>query len=133
VVFPTLVDTKWSKNFSFSSNSMLKAFAGNQSVSVPVMAGVAVGLGSVLAEVSHDFIFPHIHWLEKSSEKASMLLAGGISGAGMAGIINLANPSGVSELGLPTILGFGMVSEIVGDTIYSKFIKGGYESVVNDI
>jgi hypothetical protein len=131
-VFPSLVDAKWSKNFSFSNTSMLKAFAGNQSISVPVMAAVAVGVGSVVAELSHDFIFPHIHWLDKSSDKASMFLAGGVSGAGMAGVINLANPRGIAELGLPTILGVGMVSEIVGDTIYSKFVKGAFESFTQD-
>jgi hypothetical protein len=131
-VFPSLVDAKWSKNFNFSNTSILKGFAGNQSISVPVMAGLAVGVGSIVAELSHDFIFPHVHWLDKSSDKASMIMAGSTAGLGMAGVINLANPSGVSDLGLPTILGVGMVSEIVGDTIYSKFVKGTFESFTQD-
>jgi hypothetical protein len=132
-VFPSLVDASWNKNFVFSSNSMLKGlYGGSTSVSVPVMAGVAVGLGSVVAELSHDFIFPHISWLDKSSDKASMLLAGSTAGLGMAGVISLGNPSGIADLGLPTILGVGMVSEIVGDTIYSKFVKSTFESFTQD-
>jgi len=132
-VFPQLIDSKWSKNFTFASDSVFKSLSGTQSLSVPVMAGLAVGLGSVVSEFAHDMIFPHIHFLDKSSDKVALLTAGGISGAGMAGSIYLANPAGINDLGLPTILAVGMASEIVGDQLYSRFVKGTWEAVVDDV
>jgi hypothetical protein len=97
-----------------------------------MLVGVAVGAGSVLAEVSHQFIFPHIHWLDKSSEKASLVLAGGLSGAGMASILSMSNPAAVNELGLATIIGAGFATELIGDQIYTRFVQKPYESFVND-
>ena len=60
-IFPQLIDAKWSQTFSFATNSSLGRLSGMQTMSVPMLAGVAVGLGSVVAELAHDFIYPHIH------------------------------------------------------------------------
>jgi hypothetical protein len=133
-VFSKLIDSRWgSDKFSFASNSALTFLSGGRGeVSVPMLVGVAVGAGSVLAEVSHQFIFPHIHWLDKSSEKASLVLAGGLSGAGMASILSMSNPAAVNELGLATIIGAGFATELIGDQIYTRFVQKPYESFVND-
>jgi hypothetical protein len=129
-----MIDSKWgSSNFSFSSGSMLSFISGGSgTVSVPMLVGVAVGTGSVLAEFAHQFIFPHIHWLDKSSDKASMVLAGGLSGAGMASILSMSNPQAINELGLATIIGAGFATELLGDQIYTRFIQKTYEGFVDD-
>jgi hypothetical protein len=132
-IFPQLLDANWGRKFTFSDTSPLKTlYGGSTSVSVPVMAGIALATGSVLAEVAHEFIFPHVHWLDKSSEKASMLTSGVVAGAGMAAVVAMGNSSGVTELGLPSILAVGVASEIVGDMLYKKFTRSSYESLVVD-
>lgn len=131
-LFPQFIDSKWGKTFNFSSDSVLSRFSGAKSVSVPVLAGVAVGVGSVLAELAHDFIFPHIHWLDKSSDKVSMLTAGGLSGAGMYGVLYASNPAGIPQLGATSIILAGIASEIVGDALYSKFVKQPVEAFFTD-
>jgi hypothetical protein len=50
----------------------------------------------------------------------------------MAGIVAMGNSSGVTELGLPSILAVGVASEIVGDMLYKKFTRSSYESLVVD-
>ena len=135
MVFSKVVDPRWgSSRFSFAPGSVLRYLGGTAGeVSVPLMIGTAVGLGSIVAELSHSYIFPHIHWLDKSSEKASLALASGISGAGMAGVLSLSNPNVINELGLATILGAGVVTELVGDQIYTRFVQKPYESLVSDV
>ena len=131
-LFPQLIDANWSRTFNFAPGSMLGRFSGTQSVSVPLLAGIAVATGSIFAEVAHDFIFPHIHWLDKSSEKVSLLTAGGLSGAGMYGVIYGANPAGIQDLGATTIILAGVASEIVGDMVYTKFVKKPVEDFFTD-
>ena len=98
-LFPQFIDANWSRTFNFAPDSMLGRFSGTQSLSVPLLAGVAVGLGSVFAEIAHDFIFPHIHWLDKSSEKASIVTAGAASGpARLLADVAIAPASGHSLL-----------------------------------
>lgn len=134
VVFSKVIDSRWgSDKFSFASNSMLSFLSyGKDTVSVPMLAGTAVMVGSILAEVAHSWVFPHIHFLDKSSEKASLALASGLSGAGMAGVLSVSNPAVINELGLLTILGAGVVTELVGDQVYNRFVKGAFEGIVND-
>ena len=132
-VIPSIVDQSWSRTFSFDPSSMLGRLSGTQSIGVPILAGLAVAGGSIFAEILHDAIFPHIHWLEKSSEKATLLTAGAANGAGLAGVLYLGNDKAIGQLGLPTIIGVGMASEILGNEIYSRFVKGTYEGFVEDI
>ena len=131
-LLPQFVDAKWDRTFSFASDSMVGRLSGMRSISVPVLAGVAVAGGSILAEIAHDYIFSHIHWMDKSSEKVSLLTAGGLSGAGMYGVIYGSNPAAVPELGATSIILAGVASEIVGDMIFTKFVKKPFEDFIHD-
>ena len=74
VIMPSLVDTNWSRTLTFDQGSMLARFSGKREISMPVLAALAVGLGSVLSEVAHEFVFPHIHYLEKNGEPSALAI-----------------------------------------------------------
>jgi predicted Co/Zn/Cd cation transporter (cation efflux family) len=128
-LLPTVFDSKWSQTFNFGAGSMLSRFSGVRSLSVPVMAGIAIGVGSLIAELAHSYIFPHIHWMDKQSEPVTIAVASGISSIGMYGALYQANPSAITELGAMPIIMAGVISEFVGDTVYTKFVKKNAESL----
>ena len=96
-------------------------FFGNN-FSLALGVGMAVLTGSLVAELIHSYVFPHIHALDKMSEPVSAILAGASNSAGAIGIFTLSNPKIVNELGLPIIVAGAMMSEVVGDYVYSKFL-----------
>ena len=49
----------------------------------------------------------------------------------MAGVLTAYNPGTVPALGISSVVALGLGTEIVGDALYGKFVKGAYESVVN--
>ena len=73
---------------AYAGNSMLNLVdgktinVGGKKYPLPVVAAVAVGVGSMLSEVSHDYLLPHIHWLDKVNSPASLALASGVTGTG---------------------------------------------------
>ena len=95
-------------------------FGKNFSLALGV--GMAVLTGSLVAELIHSYVFPHIHALDKMSEPVSAILAGASNSAGAIGVFTLSNPKIVNELGLPMIVAGAMMSEVVGDYVYSKFL-----------
>ena len=95
-----------------------------------LVASGAVAVGSVLAEVAHDYIMPHIHYLDKMSEPASLALAGGSTGLGNLGAYYILNPKAIPELGTGNLFLLGAVSELVGDTLYSKLVSPTLQSMV---
>ena len=94
-----------------------------QNFSLALGVGMAVLTGSLVAELIHSYVFPHIHALDKMSEPVSAVLAGASNSAGAIGVFSLSNPKIVSELGLPMIVAGAMLSEVVGDYVYSRFLN----------
>jgi len=94
------------------------------------VASGAVALGSMLAEVAHDYVVPHIHYLDRLSEPASLALAVGVTASGNIGTYYLLNPKAVAELGVGNLALLGAVSELVGDTMWAKGIKPVIDSMV---
>ena len=95
-------------------------FGKNFSLALGV--GMAVLTGSLVAELIHSYVFPHIHALDKMSEPVSAVLAGASNSAGAISVFYLSNPKIVNELGLPMIVMGSFLSEVVGDWMYTKFI-----------
>jgi len=95
-----------------------------------LVASGAVALGSMLAEVAHDYIVENVHYLDKISEPASLALASGITGGGNVGAYYLLNQKAVGELGTANLFLLGSVSELVGDTLWAKGIKPVIDSMV---
>jgi hypothetical protein len=120
-------DPAWNGTLATGPGSMLKSIFP-ESVSVPILIGVACMAGSVLSEYSHDVIFPNVAWDDKSSARVTQVVAGGINAAGVSGVLTLANPDAVTQLGLPSIIAFGLGVEVAGDMLYGKFLSGS-ESV----
>ena len=96
-------------------------FGKNFSLALGV--GMAVLTGSLVAELIHSYVFPHIHALDKMSEPVSAILAGASNSAGAIGVFTLSNPKIVNEIGLPMIVAGAMMSEVVGDYVFSKFLN----------
>ena len=84
---------------------------------LPVVAGAAVGLSSVIAETAHNYIYPKIPVNEKLEQPISAIIAAGLNAASLAGVMYLLNPNAVSQLGLVKIAAFGAgvdVAPLVG-------------------
>jgi hypothetical protein len=65
---------------------------------------------------------PLVHILDKISEHASLALATGYTEMGNVGAYYLLNPKAIPALGVGNLALLGGISEIVGDTVYSKVI-----------
>ena len=50
----------------------------------------------------------------------------------MYGVIYSANPVGIQDLGATTIILAGVASEVVGDMVYTKFVKKPVEDFFED-
>ena len=86
--------------------------------------GGVLATGSLLSEWTHDYVFPHIDYLDKMSEpSAAMLAAGVVSGSSVA-TIYMGDARLVNEIGLWTIVGSAIASEVAGDYVYQKFLGG---------
>jgi hypothetical protein len=122
-VLPMVLDPSWNQTLNIAPDGFVNKITGQTQVSVPLAVGIAVMLGSIVAEVAHETVFSHIHYLDKASDKTAMLTAGAVAGAGMAGALNATNPGSVARLGLPSIIAAGIASEVVGDLVWSKLKK----------
>ena len=95
-----------------------------------MVASGAVAVGSLFAEIAHDYIVPHIHWLDKISEPSSLALASGVTGGGNVGAYYLLNPKAINELGVSNLFLLGAGSELVGDTVYSKAVLPMFQNLM---
>ena len=77
----------------------LELFGSNLSLSIGV--GVAVMTGSLVAELFHSYVFPHIHALDKASEPVSAMIAGASNSVGALSVFYLSDPQIINSLGLP--------------------------------
>jgi hypothetical protein len=94
-----------------------------QEYPLALVASGAVALGSVFAEFAHEFVMPHIHFLDKLNSPASLALASGSTAMGNVGAYYLLNPKAIPALGVGNLALLGAMSEVVGDQIYSKVIN----------
>ena len=103
-----------------------------QNYPLAVVASGAVALGSLFSEVAHDYIVPHIHWLDKVSEPSSLALASGVTGGGNIAVHYLARGDGkaVNQLGVSNLFLLGAGSELIGDTLYSKGVYPMFQSMM---
>lgn len=104
-------------------NQVLDIFGMTSLPAWAVMAAVLM-TGSIISEYSHDLIFPHIDFLDKMSEPASAVLSTGVSSASALGTLYLDDARLINEIGLYTIIGCAVGSEVVGDYVYRKFLHG---------
>ena len=97
-----------------------------------MVASGAVALGSILSEIAHDYIVPHIHYLDKLNEPAALALASATTGGGNVAVHYLSRGDGkaVEALGAGNLFLLGAVSEMVGDTVFSKFVAPTIQSMV---
>ena len=96
-------------------------FGSHLSLSIGV--GVAVMTGSLVAELFHSYVFPHIHALDKASEPVSAIVAGASCSAGAMSVFYLSDPQIINSLGLPMIVLGSVLSEVTGDYLFTKFIN----------
>jgi len=97
-----------------------------------MVASGAVALGSILSEVAHDWIVPHIHYLDKLNEPAALALASATTGGGNVAVhyLSRGDGKGVEALGAGNLFLLGSVSEIIGDSIWSKGIKPTLDTMI---
>jgi hypothetical protein len=122
-VLPMVFDPSWNQTLNLTPDGVVSKITGQTSLSVPVATAVAVMLGSIVAEFAHEAVFSHIHYLDKASDKTTLLTAGAVAGGSMAAALNVANPGSVARLGLPSIIAAGLGAELIGDMVWSKVKK----------
>ena len=103
-----------------------------QEYPLAVVASGAVAVGSVLSEIAHDWIVPEIHYLDKLNAPASLALASATTGGGNVAVhyLSRGDGKGVEALGAGNLFLLGCVSEMVGDTVFSKFVAPTIQSMV---
>ena len=99
------------------------------SKTLPLYAGISgvLVLGSLFSDFIHDYVFPHLHWSEKTSEPVSAVLAGASNTVGVTGMLYLYDPTIVNGLGMGNIAILGLGSEVAGTYVYEKCIKSMVE------
>ena len=117
-------------NNMFISGKQIKI--RGQEYPLAMVASGAVALGSILSEVAHDQILPHIHFLDKMNEPSSLALASATTGGGNVAVhyLSRGDGKGVEALGAGNLFLLGAVSEMVGDTVFSKFVAPTIQSMV---
>jgi hypothetical protein len=95
------------------------------SYSMPLSLGIfgALTLGSFVADLIHDYIFPNVGVDDKVSEPVSAAVSGVGNSIAVAGIFYLSSPEIVNTLGLPMIALLGVGSEVGGTYLYEKFVQ----------
>lgn len=100
----------------------------NTAVPAFVVAGVAIGCASLIADITHDFVLPHI---QKSTPKwahlESALLQIGIAGAGTFLVLSGIFGADKSKWMNQALLGAGSV--MAGEYVYKKVLLGTGEAV----
>jgi hypothetical protein len=122
-VLPMVLDPSWNQTLNIAPDGFVNKITGQTQVSVPLAVGIAVMLGSIVAEVAHETVFSHIHYLDKASDKTTLLTSGAVAGGTMAAGMNVANPGSVQRLGLASLIGAGIAAELVGDIVWTKVKK----------
>jgi len=92
-------------------------------VPLPVAVGAAVGVGSILAEVAHQHIFPNIHVGNKLEQPLSSLMAGGVNAGAAAGVLYAMNPGSLESLGFGKVIAAGFIADAGADYIYYNLAK----------
>ena len=97
-----------------------------------MVAAAAVAAGSLLAEISHDYVQPMVHTFDKLSEPVSLAVAAGVTGGGNVAAHYLLRGDGksVAQLGPSNLFLLGALSEMVGDTVYARGILPTFQSLV---
>ena len=91
-------------------------------VPVPAAIGVATASGSLISDLSHDYLLPHINKNAKLTNIESALLQLSTSAAGTSGVLLL---SGMPTNNIANAALLGAASSVVGDYVNSKFISPG--------
>lgn len=94
----------------------------NLQLPTAAVAGVACAGASVVSDVAHDFVLPHINKSDKLTTVESSLLQIGTSGLATSGL--LIYGSGAPASNFMNCFALGAGSAIGGTYIYDKFISG---------
>ena len=93
---------------------------------MPLWAGIgaSVMVGSLISEVLHSQVYPNISPEERLTETVSLATSVGMTAGATTGVFYLSSPDLVSQLGLGQIAVASLASELIGDWIDKKIIKG---------
>jgi hypothetical protein len=93
---------------------------------MPLWAGVGISvmLGSLISETLHSQVYPNISPEERLTETVSLATSVGLTAGSTSGVLYLSNPVIVSELGLGQIAIASLASELIGDWVDRKIVKG---------
>lgn len=92
-------------------------------VPTSIAIGIAVALASLLADVAHDFVFPHILKSARLSTIESALMQIAVSAVATVGLLVYGSGAPKNNIGNMALLGAGSV--IGGAYAYDKFLGTG--------
>ena len=94
-----------------------------QRVPFSTFAGAACAAGSMVSDVMHDVVLPHILKSERWSNTASATLSGGTAVGSMYAAAAVTDPRLTGELGLINLVGLSLAAEAGGAYIFHSFIE----------
>lgn len=95
-----------------------------RSVPLYVVSGIAGVSASVLSDIAHSYVLPHIPVLQKYNQQESAILGPLINAGGYIGTYYIANADSLKTLGLPMLAGQAVISDIASTYIASNFFGG---------
>lgn len=91
-------------------------------VNLSLALGVGMAVGSALAEVVHQNVFPMIGPTDRATSNiAATAVTVGTNVASTSLLLSMNKPDDLATLGLPTLLVVATGAELIGDYIYSNF------------
>ena len=93
-----------------------------QKYNLAMFSFVAGFASSILTNVAHDYILPH---LMKSGGKeiTAQLFGAGVQLGGTAAMTYFVNPQALSDIGLPSLAIQAVASEIISTYLYDYFVE----------
>lgn len=104
----------------FGQTSNIKVFNMNLPAYLPI--GIAGGASSIVGDIAHDYILPHIPQVEKMKNLESAGLNFLTTGGAFVGSLMVI--TGVPAQNIPKAFVFGGGTKLVVDGVYDKYALG---------
>lgn len=84
------------------------------------VTGAVGALSSVVGEMAHRFILPHLSPNEKFAQVESSILSPAVAGAAQVGVLEMLAPGSAQSVGFTKVFAIGAGAEIVGQYAWEQ-------------
>ena len=98
------------------------AIPGGSTIPLPLFAAGAAATGSVVSDLAHNYIFSFLPLEQKFENTEAMAVSAGVSVGSFYAVAAATSSSLPADLGMVTIAGTALVSNAIGDYVYSAVL-----------